>query len=172
MRAYFFGNMYLSSIQQGIQAHHCGTEMANKYFPKPTMPGPCEFIATEQTVQLAEWGHNHKTDTLLNAGFSETLHEIYENMDTDDNPYPFAKFHEGIDALDGALTCVGIILPEAIYETAKEVRFTPKNNEGRSKLAQFDQYGEWYSEDRDHHFLFTRWQVWMINEINKYGLAR
>ena len=31
MRAYFFGNMYLSSIQQGIQAAHCLGEMFLKY---------------------------------------------------------------------------------------------------------------------------------------------
>ena len=31
MRAYFWGNMYLSSIQQGIQAAHVVTEMFAKY---------------------------------------------------------------------------------------------------------------------------------------------
>ena len=171
MRAYFFGNMYLSSIQQGIQAHHCATEMYNKYFPRPTFEGECCFHASPQTVQLADWGHDHKTDVLLSAGFSETIREIHDGFEDFDNPYPFAKFHEGHDALDGALTCAGIILPEEIYEVAKEVR-SSYGSVGRHNVDHFNRMGEWSAEYDTRVHTFSKWQVWLINELNKYPLAR
>ena len=170
MRAYFFGNMYLSSIQQGIQAKHCGDEMDIKYFPVPTDAGECCFHATDQTVQLAQWKHYHKTVVLLSAGYSETIREIYEGFEDITNPYPFAKFHEGHDALDGALTCVGIIVPDAIYDTAKEVR-SSFGRAGREAVENFNNYGEWTSAN-GVAMAFTKWQVWLINEINKYPLAK
>ena len=172
MRAYFFGNMYLSSIQQGIQAQHCTVAMYKKYFPRPTLVGECCFEASEQTVMLSDWAFDHETDVLLNGGYAETLHEIYTDLDVFDNPYPFAKFHEGEDSLGGVLTCVGIILPEEIYETSKEVRQTPRHRDGRDKLADFNQDGVWWSEAVGGELFFDKWQVWLINELNKYGLAR
>lgn len=172
MRAYFFGNMYLSSIQQGIQAQHCTTEIFNKYFPRPTFVGEkCCFTASEQLVTLCNWSHDHKVDILLNAGYSSTLHEIYELMGDDENPYPYAKFHESEEALDGALTCVGIMLPDAIYDTAFTIRNT-RGREGADMAANLNQYGEFEDPDTGAKYFFTEFQVWIINEINKYGLAK
>lgn len=171
MRAYFFGNMYLSSIQQGIQAQHCTTNMFKKYLPRPDVAGECCFDASEQSVQLMEWAHDHETDILLNGGYSSNLREIGTALDDTENQYPWSFFNEGYEALDGALTCVGIILPEEIYETASAVR-SARGNSGRDKVANFNEYGEWEDDDTGEKFTFTKFQVWLINELNKYGLAK
>lgn len=113
-RAYFFGNMYLSSIQQGIQSAHTLTEMFTKYVNATDW--------NDHTVQLFEWAKNHKTMVLLNAGYSEEIRSLVELFSNHRNKYPWASFSEGNDALDGALTCVGIILPQKIYDGAKIIR--------------------------------------------------
>ena len=170
MRAYFFGNMYLSSIQQGIQAQHCTTELYNNYAPQFGNEA-YETINPERYEILVDWATNHKTSILLNAGYSSTLHDIYKELTDFDNPYPIAKFHESEEALDGALTCVGIILPDAIYDTAAEVRAS-RGNYGRTKVEEFNEYGEWTPDNGMTHYTFTKFQVWLINELNKYGLAK
>jgi len=175
MRAYFFGNMYLSSIQQGIQAKHCGDEMVVKYAPYLNESDFWEANDPDQYRQLHDYLKNHKTVICLNAGYSSTLHEIFESLSDTDNTYPFAKFHESEEALDGALTCVGIVVPDVIYETAAEVRNAfrergPKR--ARVDIENFDQYGEWLSDNGMGNYTFTKFQVWLINELNKYGLAK
>mgnify|MGYP001025392966 CR=1 FL=1 len=171
MRAYFFGNMYLSSIQQGIQAQHCTVAMYKKYFPRPTLVGECCFEADEQAIMLSDWAFDHETDVLLNGGYAETMHELYRDLDVYDNPYPFAKFHEGHDSLGGVLTCVGIILPADIYEVAAEVRKS-FGKEGRDNVDKFNHYGEWSADYDGMVHTYDKWQVWLINELNKYGLAK
>ena len=58
MRAYFFGNLYMSSIQQGIQAAHAVADMFIKYSNE-----------NEPNYHpLREWATDHKTMILLNAG--------------------------------------------------------------------------------------------------------
>lgn len=171
MRAYFFGNMYLSSIQQGIQAKHCGDEMVVTYAPTVTDDG---FVCEDQDKyrQLHDYLTNHKTVICLNAGYSETLHDIYKQMGSSDNPYPYAKFHESKEALDGALTCVGIVVPDAIYETAAEVR-SCRGYGSRDAIKEFNEMGTWTQPEHPHiSYTFTKWQVWLINELNKYGLAK
>ena len=53
-----------------------------------------------------------------NGGYSSHLKDLCRLFD-DQTKYPWAYFKESQAALDGALTCVGIILPDHIYETAK-----------------------------------------------------
>lgn len=157
MRFYSFTNMYLSSLQVGLQSGHVLSEM---------------FLNFPDAADLKTWATEHKTMILLNAGYSATLHEIYASLCNEENPYPFAKFHESEEALDGALTCVGIVVPDVIYETAAEVR-TSRGNYGRNKVDDFNNYGEWISEGTiPISYKFTRFQVWLINEMNKYGLAK
>jgi len=74
MRAYFFGNMYLSSIQQGIQAAHVVTEMFTKY------PIDHECIKFDD---LNDWANNHKTMILLNGGYGENLYDLLGFFDQD-----------------------------------------------------------------------------------------
>ena len=172
MRAYYFGNFYLSSIQQGIQADHCSGEMVVKYAPY-LHPETDEWACPDYNKyeQMRDYLENHKTDVLLNGGDCDTLREIHAGFNHMDNPYPHAKFHESVGALNGALTCVGIILPEEVYEIAAEVRrsFGPQ---GRSNVDNFNDYGEWDAEYDGKLHTFDKWHVWLINEINKYPLAK
>lgn len=172
MRAYFFGNMYLSSIQQGIQALHCTSEMFVKY----------QLSGSAQAYQLFQWAEEHKTVVLLNAGYSSTIRDIQAFMMDNDNHYPWAVFHEGDDALDGALTGLGIILPAKIYEAARLVRTirksfdnvrTPRQmiwEDGELIIHKENEYG--IEVDEDITWTYNKWEAKLIDELNKYGLAK
>lgn len=115
MRAYFLCNMYLSPIQCGIQSAHVVGEMTARY---------ClgDFI-TDQSEMFIEWAAEHKTMVLLNGGYQKELEEFYDFLrKAKDNPFPFEMFREEQDALNGAMTSVGIILPEQVYAAIAEVR--------------------------------------------------
>ena len=100
MRFYSAGNMYLSSIQQGIQAAHCVGEMSKLILGN---------------VMVSKWLHEHKTLICVNGGNNESLTQFYDLVK--DNPwYPVAKFHEDEASMAGMLTSVGIIIPEKMYD--------------------------------------------------------
>lgn len=129
MRFYGFGNYYLSSLQQGLQAAHTVGELFvqnnhsllnNASVSDYTQPKEIEQL--EKADMVLEWADKHKTMVLLNGGNSAALQDLYIFFNDEDNPYPFAKFHEDEQSLNGALTYVGIILPEKIYETASKLR--------------------------------------------------
>ena len=172
MRYYGFGNMYLSSLQQGLQNAHTIVEMYNEY-PQELHPEMFEF--------LNEWAIEHKTMILLNGGYSENLRELFRFFSDERNPYPFAKFNEGQDALDGALTCVGIILPQKIYEVAALIRRDfPKQGPGLLDIIRTNGQVTFYDDNtygihEDHNSIthkFTDWEIELMNELNKYGLAK
>lgn len=108
-RAYFFGNMYLSPIQQGIQAGHTISEMSVKY-------------SDNDDSIYWQWAEYHKTMILLNGGMSCNLRKIQELFEHQDNPFHWDYFEESVDALEGAITCVGVILPEQVYTNASLIR--------------------------------------------------
>ena len=102
MRFYTASNMYLSSIQHGIQAAHCVSEMMLKILGNKL---------------VSQWAHTHKTLICLNGGNNFALHNFLELVTREDNKlYPTAKFYEDDASMGGMLTCVGIIIPEKIYE--------------------------------------------------------
>lgn len=130
MRCYHFGNYYLSSIQQGIQAAHAQMELFNKYkeidlgdYAFSTGHNPSEHIIKLSSLaeQLFEWSKNHKTMVCLNGGNNKDLLEIKELL-TQNDMYPWSYFCEDEDSLGAVLTNVAIILPEEIYETARLIR--------------------------------------------------
>ncbi|QCQ59689.1 hydrolase [Rheinheimera phage Barba8S] len=102
MRAYFFQNFYLQGIHAGIQSQHTTAEMFVKYSDQPNYNNV-----------LFEWASKHKTTIVLNGGMQKDLLEIVNVLE--DLPYPFAYFREEQDALNGAVTNVGVILPEVVY---------------------------------------------------------
>ena len=107
MRFYSFVNAnYLSQLQLGIQTAHCVAEMM--------------LHRTEHAVTT--WADEHKTIIVLNGGNVEDLLSMEEFFNEEFNPYPFVSFYEDAASLNDAITCVGVILPEDIYETAKLVR--------------------------------------------------
>lgn len=176
MRAYFFGNMYLSQIQQGIQAAHVLGEMFIKYD---------QSSADAQKVEmLYEWAHGHKTMILLNGGYSETIRGLLLFFTDEANPYPFAPFYEGKDALDGALTDVGIILPEKIYTTAMLFRkYRQSTTEVPSPRQQIVDAGKliikptpknrWGIQTAEQiEWDYSQWELALCDKLNEFDLAR
>lgn len=102
MRFYAVGNMYLSSIQQGIQAAHCVAEMLMQPY-------------SDRRAIMQEWALNHKTLICLNGGNNKSLNDFYDLVRYQ-KQFPVARFHEDQDSMAGMLTCVGIIVPKKIYE--------------------------------------------------------
>ena len=164
MRAYFFGNMYISSIGQGIQAGHVLAELFVKYQQHSAWA-----VVTIPTQHLYDWAHNHKTMILLNGGYSEALRSISELFAAKENPYPWSVFHEGQDALDGALTCVGIILPEKIYGAGVELVTKIKSGDPSATLG-----GQWQQNIKRelYELNLSPYEQALCEEISKYGLAR
>lgn len=109
MRLYTFGNYYLSSIQQGIQAAHVIADI----FVDP-------FITTEQGNILREWAQQHKTMVCLNGGNSMDLFELYHEIKgiAQALDLPCGIFREDEVSLNEAITCVGIVIPSHIYDFA------------------------------------------------------
>ncbi len=161
MRAYFFGNMYLSSIQQGIQAAHTLAEIYNKY----VFPDGCR-----EYFVLEHWAKEHKTMILLNAGYSDEIRSLVTFFNTNDNPLPWAYFNEGKDSLDGALTCVGIIVPEEFYLAAEELRVL--NNLAAAGSASAGSVAPEALGAENFAKLQTNWEREFAARLNNYGLAR
>ena len=154
MRLYTFTNMYLSQIQRGIQSAHVASDLLVKY---------SVHNGIEKRNTLFDWAGNHKTMIVLNGGYSSTLHVLIDLFDDPRNPHPFAAFYESEDALAGALTCVGIVLPERIYETASLIRQDP------TVLSVINDTGELVSDKI--HWTFNSWEAKLLPELNNYSLA-
>jgi hypothetical protein len=110
MRAYFFTNFYLSPIQHGIQSAHVLHEMFRKYNNAPML---------NHYDTLCDWADNHKTIIVKNGGETNTMLRIKELCGKMN--LPSAYFNE--PSLDGALTCVGIIVPDRFYDRTVSNRF-------------------------------------------------
>ena len=85
MRIYCFGNFYLSSIQQGIQALHVLGEMVAKYGIKRVAQdaGYNESVfsgSTPQSTMLATFLAEHKTAILLNGGAQKELMVFFHSL--------------------------------------------------------------------------------------------
>ena len=107
MRFYSFVNAtYMSQLQLGIQTAHCVAEM----------------MLHRNENSVTQWADEHKTIIVLNGGNVEGLTGIEDFFSERANPYPFVSFYEDKASLNDAITCVGVVLPEDIYETAKLVR--------------------------------------------------
>lgn len=165
LRGYFFGNMYLSAIQQGIQAKHCGDEMTVKYLD------PNEHIDPAGHM-LFEYLRDYKTVILLNAGYSDELHDINKFFGSPQNPYPYASFSESKEALDGAMTCAGIILPAKIFTAAEMIRLKaldPNDIRHQGDVCIWTDSSKASLTDPLPVNLF---EFELINRLNNYGLAR
>lgn len=113
MRYYGFGNYYLSSLQQGLQAAHGVGDILTEF----------EYDTHEFKI-AREWAKNHKTMILLNGGNSEMLQSLYaffEKLKEQGMNLPFIKFHEDEMSLNNALTHVGIVIPEKYYNLCGKI---------------------------------------------------
>lgn len=160
MKCYHFSNMYLSSIQVGIQAAHAQTELFLKYNASSI---PTEQIKIDAINDLYDWAENFKTIVCLSAGTDYNLNTLADMLGTSDNTYAWAFFEESKEALNGLLTNVAIVLPEIIYETAKWLR--KRNNTldfNYTDKNYYDEYGN----------TFTQFEFRLIEFINNCPVAR
>jgi hypothetical protein len=148
-RAYFFTNMYISDIQRGIQSAHCISDMHVKY-------------KNHGNDLLDKWAKYDKTMIVLNGGYSSHLKELCEIF-CKNKIFPWKYFQESEEALDGALTCVGIILPEYIYESSQLYRTL--SDEDRFEMLRCDigYKGDMYEN--------TQLVSWLIENLGNYRLA-
>lgn len=107
MRLYCFANMYTSGIHAGIQSLHATSAMWRRYFNEPD---------SGQAAMLCDWEDNHQTVVVLNGGYQSALLELEALLQSPDNPFPWCSFNESMEALNGALTAVCIVLPERLYD--------------------------------------------------------
>ena len=149
MRYYTFSNMYLSSLQVGLQSAHALAEIFLKHYGDPI---------------LMEWANDHKTMILLNAGYGENIHSLCNFFNHSENPFPWAPFYESEEALDGAITTVGIVLPAKIYEMAAMIR---DRNLPEANLDTLKVTGEW----KEAGWYFSKWEVQLIEKLNTFGMA-
>lgn len=124
MRGYAWGNMYLSSIQQGIQGWHANNEIFNTY--KLTSPEVKTFL---------NWNKSHKTLIVLNGGYADSLIAIHhalsvlarrlknsakDQKDMGVKAIPVTFFQEEKASLNEAVTSVFTVLPECAYASPVE----------------------------------------------------
>ena len=166
MRFYGFGNYYLSSLQQGLQAGHTISELFVKYTPKQS------GMTTGGLHSIYTWARNHKTMVLLNGGNSKDLQNLYEFLESTCGQFPFAKFHEDEQSLNCALTYVGIILPSYIYDTAAAIRNGSAifNEDGSVTVPVTEEVGESISSTLD--FNLTENELELCQRLNMCGLAK
>lgn len=179
LRCYHFGNMYMSSIQQGIQAAHAQMAMFVKYDKAEAVnldtipeyaPTVDECLFIDSTKMLYEWATNHQTMICLNGGYLENMKAIAAHLTHDDNPFPWSTFHESQEAMGGMLTNIAIVLPDRIYDTAAWLR-NPRN-----QLVTYDGDPNYYyppEANTDYHNIgFTWWEGEFMDMLNKCGLAK
>lgn len=169
MRAYFFGNMYLSSIQQGIQSGHVIADMFVKYFETS------KFGYVPQLEFLIKWADEHKTMILLNAGYASEIHDLGSFLIDNANSFPWASFSESTEALDGAATSIGIILPEKIYNTSGYIRsLSPDDRDMTLRLMYLNNQIEVPATKTTKLVIYnlTNFEIDLVQKLNNYGLAK
>lgn len=102
----FVNNVYMSPIQWGIQTAHVVSSMMVKYHQ------------SERTDVFNNWAAISPTIIVCKGGILSTLQEIEQKIDFLGNSFNLAhaSFCEDDESLGGILTCVGILVPEEIYE--------------------------------------------------------
>lgn len=167
MRFYSFSNMYLSSLQVGLQSAHVVARMFIKYDATANF----EIDSESKAAILNNWAVNYETMILLNGGYSSAIHDLITFFNDPLNDYPWAPFYESDAALDGALTSIGIILPEKIYAMSKF--FREFSSDRYIVERQINEAGKITSlSDENEMWEFNPWEFRLIQKLNDYSLAR
>lgn len=120
-RGYFFGNMYLSSLQQGLQAAHVIQKMSTRY----------SMLHSDIASKIFfDWCNDDRTIILLNGGTQRDLQDLASRLNLltrHGTTYPLSYFEEEESALNGAVTSVGIILAENVYDSNNFIGGYTKN---------------------------------------------
>lgn len=161
MRLYTFVNaLYLKPVQHGIQSAHIVHELFLKY-SDPTLYSNTEIsgvLGLSPSGILWNWTRTHKTIVVLDGGICKDLFTLIDFFAHPENQFPWTSFYEDNDSLMGALTAVGIVLPEEVYNAAKVIR----DSKGQTPLVPVWPVG--YNP--------TNWEQSMALRLNDYGLAR
>jgi len=128
-------------------------------------------------LQLHDWSRNHKTMVVLNGGNCETLDELMTFVGSDNNTFPWQYFNEDGQSLNGALTCVGIVLPERIYEASAAARQRgSKWKKGRDEILYTlevpDNTNTTMAYVCNTFGPFTEWEKELVERLGTFGLAR
>lgn len=132
MRCYHLCNMYISGLMAGLQSAHTQHELAIKYLastPYRNMVADeslTEYVYrldlhTDAKAEYINWANNYKTMILLNGGMASHLIELETFLSENSHAYAWSSFREEEAALNGALTNVGIVLPEHMYRWSRQV---------------------------------------------------
>jgi len=157
-RLYTFGNFYMSSIQQGIQALHSTTEIFIKYENSSS-----DF---SQRSDLFDWANTDKTVICLNGGMDVDLQIIKTFFEQPDNPYAWSYFNEAPEAMNGMLTNVSIILPDIIYKTAQDIRSRKCYFRANELMVKIDNSCDQPLDT------FSNFEIGLIDILIKCSLAR
>lgn len=162
MRFYSLTNMYLSSLQNGIQTAHCVTEMAIQYgFGLSLLP---------EAEMFRDWAENHKTMILLNGGNQESLQEFVLFLSlVPENTFAWGTFNEDEQSLNNALTCIGIVLPERIYNSAALMR---QRTTEIVKINNEDHNYMWITDNMLNEYTLSVWEYELCERLNQCGLAK
>lgn len=132
MRCYHLCNFYLAGIHAGIQSAHTQHELAIKYLAST----PYRNLAADESMNeygarlddfhdakasYIDWANNHKTMILLNGGMMSHLLEFEAFLTENKHVLAWAAFREEEDALNGALTNIGLVLPEHMYRWSRQI---------------------------------------------------
>lgn len=125
MRFYSFTNLYTSGIHAGIQTAHAVHEMMWKY-------GSTDHDRSlSKYKNLREWAENHKTIIVKQAGYHASLDSLYDELKEPSAwlHLPIIRWRESKEALNGATTAIGIVVPQSIYSLRPERGAIPSTPE-------------------------------------------
>lgn len=116
MRFYSITNMYTSGIHAGIQTAHVIHEMFS-YYDSKNIFNAIEYSYPDENSVLHIWAQRHKTIIVLNGGYQSELEKALCEIRFlgQKLKLPVGHFNESKEALNGALTAIGIVVPEHIY---------------------------------------------------------
>lgn len=111
-RLYTVVNMYMNGIHAGIQTAHLTHKLFSKYYSDQGRQ-----VAPAEGKLLEEWAEYHKTIVVLKGGGHASLIRDYAEMSRLSKRLmlPHTQWHESQDALHGALTCIGVVVPEFVF---------------------------------------------------------
>lgn len=108
-RLYSFTNMYLSPIQSGIQTAHIVSNLLSQCHED-------DDIDETYSDMKDMWAMFDKTIIVCNGGNSKSLEDLFQFFIDIDIKLPYTIFHEDEESLNGALTAVGVLVPENLYD--------------------------------------------------------
>ena len=117
-RFYTFVNRnYMSPVQWGIQTAHCVSSMMSAAVLDNAQAREAPMEGAGLLAQAMRWAVGEPTLMVMAANNVAELLELKANLAPLCNSLglPFASFCEDMASLNGAITCVGFLLPEELF---------------------------------------------------------